>query len=36
MTQRTVQGATRKYLVLEYAKGDRLYLLVNVQFLSDL
>jgi len=25
MTQRTVQGATREYLVVEYAKGDRLY-----------
>ncbi|MEV7007122.1 transcription-repair coupling factor [Streptosporangium sp. NPDC051022] len=25
MVQRTVQGATREYLVIEYAKGDRLY-----------
>ncbi len=25
MTQRTVQGATREYLVLEYAKGDTLF-----------
>ncbi|MBG0826283.1 transcription-repair coupling factor [Planomonospora sp. ID67723] len=25
MMQRTVQGATREYLVIEYAKGDRLY-----------
>ncbi len=25
MVQRTVAGATREYLVLEYAKGDRLY-----------
>ncbi|WP_283135416.1 transcription-repair coupling factor [Rhizohabitans arisaemae] len=25
MAQRTVQGATREYLVIEYAKGDRLY-----------
>jgi transcription-repair coupling factor (superfamily II helicase) len=25
MVSRTVQGATREYLVLEYAKGDRLY-----------
>src|SRR5664279_2298729 len=25
MTQRSVQGATREYLVLEYARGDRLY-----------
>jgi transcription-repair coupling factor (superfamily II helicase) len=25
LTQRTVAGATREYLVLEYAKGDRLY-----------
>src|SRR3954447_23772277 len=25
MVQRTVQGATRDYLVLEYARGDRLY-----------
>ncbi|WP_432866738.1 transcription-repair coupling factor [Microbispora rosea] len=25
MVQRTIQGATREYLVIEYAKGDRLY-----------
>jgi transcription-repair coupling factor (superfamily II helicase) len=25
MVSRTIQGATREYLVLEYAKGDRLY-----------
>ena len=25
MVQRVVQGATREYLVIEYAKGDRLY-----------
>ncbi|MGH3320971.1 MAG: transcription-repair coupling factor [Streptosporangiaceae bacterium] len=25
MIQRTVQGATREYLVIEYARGDRLY-----------
>ncbi|MCU1676771.1 MAG: mfd, partial [Frankiales bacterium] len=25
LTQRTIAGATREYLVLEYAKGDRLY-----------
>ncbi len=25
MARRTVQGATREYLVIEYAKGDRLY-----------
>ncbi|MET8157255.1 transcription-repair coupling factor [Sphaerisporangium sp. NPDC005289] len=25
MVQRSVQGATREYLVIEYAKGDRLY-----------
>jgi transcription-repair coupling factor (superfamily II helicase) len=25
MVQRTVQGATREYLILEYAKGDRLF-----------
>ncbi|GII64566.1 transcription-repair-coupling factor [Sphaerisporangium krabiense] len=25
MVQRAVQGATREYLVIEYAKGDRLY-----------
>jgi transcription-repair coupling factor (superfamily II helicase) len=25
MTRRTVSGATREYLVLEYARGDRLY-----------
>ncbi|MEW9529037.1 transcription-repair coupling factor [Microbispora sp. NPDC049125] len=25
MVQRTVQGATREYLVIEYARGDRLY-----------
>ncbi|MFL6139379.1 MAG: transcription-repair coupling factor [Frankiaceae bacterium] len=25
MLQRTVQGATREYLLLEYARGDRLY-----------
>ncbi|MGI5273487.1 transcription-repair coupling factor [Nonomuraea sp. CA-218870] len=25
MVRRTVQGATREYLVIEYAKGDRLY-----------
>ncbi|WP_093171085.1 transcription-repair coupling factor [Sinosporangium album] len=25
MAQRTIQGATREYLVIEYAKGDRLY-----------
>ncbi|RJL33295.1 transcription-repair coupling factor [Bailinhaonella thermotolerans] len=25
MVQRTVQGATREYLVIEYAKGDRLF-----------
>ncbi|KAB8182223.1 transcription-repair coupling factor [Microbispora catharanthi] len=25
MVQRTIQGATREYLVIEYARGDRLY-----------